>query len=68
MALKKLSAADLDALNRMPDGWFSPYQLPCMVKRPEYRCTRLKELGALEYRYVSTAPWMDKDKYRKVKG
>lgn len=45
--LVPLTAADKDALLRMPDGWFYAEDLPYMVKRPRYRCERLEKMGCL---------------------
>lgn len=49
----ELTEADLYAIARMPAGWFEATSLPHTVKRPEYRCDRLTNLGVLERRLVS---------------
>jgi hypothetical protein len=49
----QLTEADLYAIAQMPVGWFEATSLPHTVKRPEYRCDRLTNLGVLERRVRS---------------
>lgn len=60
-----LSAADKDALGRMPADWFSAWNLSHMVRRPFWRCDRLVQLGALESRVSGSHPTLVRE-YRKT--
>lgn len=51
-SLQLMTAADKDTLKYIPDGWFIARSLPCMVRRPDYRCERLKKAGVLESRVI----------------
>ena len=60
-----LTAADKDALEAMPDDWFSSEDLPYpRVTRSAYRCERLYKSGHLEWRVVGVWPDLQ-SQYRK---
>lgn len=49
-----LTAADMEVLNKTPDGWFRADQL--YINRPMYRCERLEQRGKLQRRVLGTYP------------
>lgn len=52
---RALTRADREALARLPKpDWFDWDKLHHMVKRPQYRCDRLVQLGVLETRVVGS--------------
>ena len=53
-----MTPADKDALERMPDGWFRPCDLPFIVRSPDYRCQRLLAAGMLVSRFTEQAPYV----------
>lgn len=48
------SRADLEAYDRLPDGWFDLHAVPYQVRNPRWRCDRLVGLRALESRVVGS--------------
>ncbi|MRG31831.1 hypothetical protein [Enterobacter cancerogenus] len=60
-----LTNADIEALNRLPYGWFRAEHLP--FNRPMYRCERLEQRGKLQRRVVGTYPiiWSE---YKRIDG
>lgn len=55
--LGHLTAADRDAIAAMPTGWFNVLELPYPgIKRAEYRCDRLNNMGILERRVTGVYP------------
>ena len=56
--LERLTAADRDAIAAMPTGWFAALELPYprKIKRAEYRCDRLENMGILERRVTGVYP------------
>lgn len=62
-----ITAADEDAIKRLPDGdWFGLESVTYMVRRPYWRCERLVKMGLLEGRLTGTFP-DTKTQYRKPK-
>jgi hypothetical protein len=59
----KLTAADREALSKMPEGWFQWIDLGGIINNPEYRVKKLYKFGYLE-REESFSCWL-KYKYRK---
>jgi hypothetical protein len=66
MKKERLSKADMDALARMPEGWFCVDEVPYMVRCPGYRCQRLEKRGKLESRVVGDNPRELTREYRKI--
>lgn len=60
-----LTAADTEALNKLPSGWFRAEHLP--FNRPMYRCERLEHQGKLKRRVLGTYPniWSE---YKRIDG
>ncbi|MCV2510188.1 hypothetical protein RKT74_13485 [Leclercia pneumoniae] len=60
-----LIAADAEALNKLPSGWFTAEHLP--FNRPMYRCERLEKCGKLQSRVLGTYPniWRE---YKRIDG
>ncbi|WP_072025332.1 hypothetical protein [Citrobacter koseri] len=48
-----LTAADTEALNNLPSGWFRAEHLP--FNRPMYRCERLEHQGKYYQRTINKA-------------
>jgi hypothetical protein len=62
----QLTEADRRALERLPDGdWFSIHEVSYMVRCPRYRCDRLVEKGALEWRVTGEYPHLESE-YKKL--
>ncbi|EYU13629.1 hypothetical protein [Photorhabdus aegyptia] len=50
MAKKLLTEADKEALSMMPsDGWFTFWDVPSSLNRPQYRLERLEAVGGLSH-------------------
>ncbi len=60
-----LTAADTEALSKLPSGWFMAEHLP--FNRPLYRCERLEQCGKLQSRVLGSYPniWRE---YKRING
>jgi hypothetical protein len=63
---KEVTKADREAYARLPDGWFEWFDIPAVIRCPEFRLKRLVERGMAEDRIEGKYP--DSTRlYRKIR-
>lgn len=61
-----VTEADIDALKRLPEGWFEWFECGYMVRCPEFRLGRLEKRGLVEVKYEGRWPDYEK-RYRVIR-